>query len=313
MLLTNWLGTITSRIKKRRVFRSRDRRDIRKRWQSIVNNQISTTEVLEDRTMLTAPFFYNTGTTPTPNVTAGDSSATIDIPYYDFNGDPIIHGTSDPTAISIFKTGSPATPVSVVSASPVSGAGTYFVTVRYTFDAPAGTWTSADDGTYVVNMNGGIIGNSNAEYISSGYLFSFNVDLNSPPTSTNNTVTTDEDIAYTFSASDFNYSDVDGDPLGYVRIAGLPTAGALKLNGVDVSTNQAISKANIDAGLLKFTSVANANGAGYASFGFGVYDGKVFSVASSTMTIDVTAVNDAPTMSSNSNRPTKCTLTCIVF
>uniref|UniRef100_UPI003A91A19C LamG-like jellyroll fold domain-containing protein n=1 Tax=Gimesia sp. TaxID=2024833 RepID=UPI003A91A19C len=56
MLLTNWLNTLTSRIRKRRVFRSRDRRDIRRRWQSIVKNQISTTEALEDRTLLTTVF-----------------------------------------------------------------------------------------------------------------------------------------------------------------------------------------------------------------------------------------------------------------
>ena len=58
MLLTNWLGTLTSHIKKRPLFRSRDRSAIRRCWQAAVNNQISTTEVLEDRTLLTtaAPF-----------------------------------------------------------------------------------------------------------------------------------------------------------------------------------------------------------------------------------------------------------------
>ncbi|QDT41650.1 hypothetical protein Pan241w_17130 [Gimesia alba] len=53
MLLTNWLNSLTSRIKKRPVFRSRDRRAIRRRWQAIVKNQIATTEALEDRTLLT--------------------------------------------------------------------------------------------------------------------------------------------------------------------------------------------------------------------------------------------------------------------
>ncbi|QDV49759.1 golvesin C-terminal-like domain-containing protein [Gimesia fumaroli] len=53
MLLTNWLNTLTSRIKQRPVFRSRDRRAIRRRWQAIVDNQIATTEALEDRTLLT--------------------------------------------------------------------------------------------------------------------------------------------------------------------------------------------------------------------------------------------------------------------
>ncbi|QDT78380.1 hypothetical protein Mal35_18290 [Gimesia maris] len=82
MLLTNWLNTLTSRIRKRRVFRSRDRRDIRKRWQSIVHNQISTTEALEDRTLLTTFFVDDdytgasdfTGTDTDP-VTGGDQNA----------------------------------------------------------------------------------------------------------------------------------------------------------------------------------------------------------------------------------------------
>lgn len=82
MLLTNWLNTITSRISKRRVFRSRDRRDIRKRWQSIVHNQISTTEALEDRTLLTTFFVDDdytgasdfTGTDTDPG-TGGDQNA----------------------------------------------------------------------------------------------------------------------------------------------------------------------------------------------------------------------------------------------
>jgi|GEM_PF-5748335 len=53
MLLSNWLGTLTSRIKKRPVYRSRDRRALRRRWQAAVHNQIATTEILEDRTLLT--------------------------------------------------------------------------------------------------------------------------------------------------------------------------------------------------------------------------------------------------------------------
>ena len=43
-----------------------------------------------------------------------------------------------------------------------------------------------------------------------------------------------------------------------------------------------------------FTPAAEANGAGYASFAFRVNDGTVDAVATNTVTIDVTAVNDAP-------------------
>ncbi|QDU03547.1 hypothetical protein V6x_32680 [Gimesia chilikensis] len=53
MLLTNWLGNLTSRILKRPVYRSRERRSLRRRWQAVVNNQIVAAESLEDRTLLT--------------------------------------------------------------------------------------------------------------------------------------------------------------------------------------------------------------------------------------------------------------------
>ncbi|MEQ8852381.1 hypothetical protein, partial [Gimesia sp.] len=56
MLLTNWLGNLTSRILKRPVYRSRERRSLRRRWNSIVTNRISTAEALEDRTLLTSLF-----------------------------------------------------------------------------------------------------------------------------------------------------------------------------------------------------------------------------------------------------------------
>ncbi|WP_197993345.1 LamG-like jellyroll fold domain-containing protein, partial [Gimesia aquarii] len=71
MLLTNWLNALTSRIKKRPTFRSRDRRAIRRRWQAAVNNQISTTEVLEDRTLLTT-FSLQSKLLPDPAVTPED-------------------------------------------------------------------------------------------------------------------------------------------------------------------------------------------------------------------------------------------------
>ena len=45
---------------------------------------------------------------------------------------------------------------------------------------------------------------------------------------------------------------------------------------------------------LTYTPPANANGAGYASFTFKVNDGTDDSAVASTMTINVTAVNDLP-------------------
>jgi Tol biopolymer transport system component len=118
--------------------------------------------------------------------------------------------------------------------------------------------------------------------------------VNDAPTAANNTVVTNEDTDYVFTAADFNFSDVDGDTLASVQITSLESAGSLQLSGVDVTLNQVISKADIDAGNLTFTPAADANGAGYASFGFSVNDGTVDSASSYTMTVDVTAANDAP-------------------
>ena len=52
--------------------------------------------------------------------------------------------------------------------------------------------------------------------------------------------------------------------------------------------------AQIAAGLLVFTPAANANGASYAQIGFAVSDGALLDTTPNTLTINVTAVNDAP-------------------
>ncbi len=120
---------------------------------------------------------------------------------------------------------------------------------------------------------------------------------NTPPEASDNTVTIDEDTAYTFDAADFNFSDTDaGGALASVKVTGLETAGALRLSGADVTQDQVITAADIDADNLTFTPAANANGDPYASFQFSVNDGTADSAVSYTMTIDVTPVNDAPTV-----------------
>ena len=115
----------------------------------------------------------------------------------------------------------------------------------------------------------------------------------SAPTASNSSVMTNEDTAYTFAASDFNFSDPDvGDALASVTVVTLPAAGTLALDGAVVTAGQSVPAADI--GKLAFTSAANANGTGYASFTFKVSDGTNES-ASYTMTVNVTAVNDPAT------------------
>jgi hypothetical protein len=100
--------------------------------------------------------------------------------------------------------------------------------------------------------------------------------VNDAPTASNRTITTNEDTARALAVADFGFADVDaGNTLQSVTLTSLPTAGSLKLNGVAVTANQVVSVADITAGHLIFTPAANANGLGYASFGFKVSDGSV--------------------------------------
>ena len=118
---------------------------------------------------------------------------------------------------------------------------------------------------------------------------------NAAPVATNSEVTTAEDTTYTFAATDFGFTDSDGDGLVSVEVVTVPGAGSLTLNSVAVNVEDTVTKAQLDAGELEYAPVANANGAGYASFTFKVSDGTDESAAAATMTINVTAVNDDPT------------------
>jgi sugar lactone lactonase YvrE len=111
-------------------------------------------------------------------------------------------------------------------------------------------------------------------------------DLNEVPTSTDNTVTTPIDAAYTFTAADFNFSDQDsGDSLTKVQIVTLEAAGSLELSGVAVTQGQEIAIADINAGNLKFVPGAGESGDGYADFQFKVHDGTQYSEATSTVSL----------------------------
>ena len=120
--------------------------------------------------------------------------------------------------------------------------------------------------------------------------------VNAAPTAADQTVTTNEDTAYTFSAADFNFADTDtGNTLSNVKIVTLPASdkGMLKLDNTAVTAQQSVSKADLDADKLTFTPVANANG--QARFTFKVSDGTDESASAYAMTVDVTTVNDAAT------------------
>ncbi len=124
--------------------------------------------------------------------------------------------------------------------------------------------------------------------------------VNDAPTASNFTVTTLEDVSWVAQLSDFTsvYSDPESTPLASITITGLASAGTLEFfNGtswVAVTLNQVITSASLNSGFLRLRPVANANGLNYATFRFTVSDGAASSSPASTVTLNVTAVNDAP-------------------
>ena len=142
-----------------------------------------------------------------------------------------------------------------------------------------------------------------SDFSASDYTLTVNVTpVNDPPTGSANSVSTNEDITYTFAAADFTvgYSDPETDPFAEIRITSLESVGSLLLGGVAVTLNQVITLAQLNANQLTFVPVANQSGSPYDSFDFEVGDGSDFSVSDYTLTVNVTPVNDPPTGSANS-------------
>ncbi|MBI3898161.1 MAG: DUF4347 domain-containing protein [Gammaproteobacteria bacterium] len=124
---------------------------------------------------------------------------------------------------------------------------------------------------------------------------------NTAPTGSDATITTAEDVAYVFDVTDFGFNDADvGDSLSAVRIDMLPVNGTLTLAGAAVSAGQIVTAADLVAGNFVYTSAANANGVAYASIRFSVCDQSAcFAASPNRLTIDVTPVNDAPVLATN--------------
>ena len=131
-------------------------------------------------------------------------------------------------------------------------------------------------------------------------------NVNDAPSGADNTVATVRDGTYVFTASDFGYSDIDGDAFSSVLFSGVPTAGTLFVDanndnivdgGEAITAPNSVSLTIINNGRVKYQPVAGASGAGYATFTFAVQDdggtadgGIDTDQAPNTMTIDV---NDA--------------------
>ncbi|MBU1099354.1 MAG: choice-of-anchor D domain-containing protein [Bacteroidetes bacterium] len=121
-------------------------------------------------------------------------------------------------------------------------------------------------------------------------------NFNTPPTGADDAITTSEDTQHIFAVADFTFNDVDSDGFAGIEIESLETAGVLQYNGSDVT----VSLDCPDVTLLSFDPVANESGLPYATFTFKVKDDRgAYSVATYTMSINVTDVVDVPVVSVN--------------
>ena len=109
-----------------------------------------------------------------------------------------------------------------------------------------------------------------------------------------------EDTELTFFASDFTFTDADGNSLSSVKILSLPATdkGTLTFSGMALTSGdlpQTVPAAQLNS--LKYVPPANENGGAipFTSFTFRVNDGTDDSAATYTLSLFVHRVNDAAT------------------
>ena len=123
--------------------------------------------------------------------------------------------------------------------------------------------------------------------------------VNDVPVALASNVTTNEDTAKVFSVSDFLFNDVEGNSLVSITVNSQALASGDMLTvdqgvgAVAVTNGLTITAAQIPS--LKYSPLANANGTARSTFSFKVNDAGLGTV-SATMTINVTPVNDAPSV-----------------
>ncbi|MDO6963179.1 calcium-binding protein [Rhizobium alvei] len=102
----------------------------------------------------------------------------------------------------------------------------------------------------------------------------------------------DQKGSFSFKASDFTFSDADGDTLKYVVITSLATNGSLTFKGDAVEVGDKIAAGQLSK--LVYTAPTNKAGDDLASYGFQLEDSAGDLSLAKNITIDVNAVNTAP-------------------
>jgi VCBS repeat-containing protein len=131
------------------------------------------------------------------------------------------------------------------------------------------------------------------------------IEPNDAPAGTSSTAIILEDNALVLNATHFGFTDPNDNPantLMNVLITEITGAGKLMNNGIQIFAGATVSAADVADGGLKFVPNADANGAAAATISFKVQDnggtangGVDTDQTANTLTINITAQNDAPT------------------
>ncbi|MGW8464067.1 Ig-like domain-containing protein [Pseudomonas sp. CLCA07] len=270
------------------------------------------------------------GTVPTVTYTTNTgSTSTLNISVTPVNDPSVLTADTNTVLEDNIATGNVLTNDrdvdNVLSVAKFTVSGTEYTAGGTATIANVGTLTLGANGNYtftpVENWNGTV---PTVTYTTNtGSTSTLNISVtpvNEAPTAAPVNVTGTEDTSLILGWSTFGVSDVDSPATSLgVKITGLPVEGKLQyLNGstwTDLTPNQTITKADIDAGKLRFMPDANESGANgynsgtgnnladYAQIQFQPTDGTLLG-STGTIKIDITPVADAPTLNVASNNVT---------
>ena len=173
---------------------------------------------------------------------------------------------------------------STVVLTSASSNGTWTVSNGNITYTPAPHFVGTATNTYTVKDNDNLTSNTASITVTVS-------EVNDAPEAMASSITMPENTTHTFNESEFNFTDVENDPMSGITISSLPSLGTLLYNGTPVFFNQTIATSEIVN--LTYTPVINEYGSNYTSFNFKVNDVLSGSVTG-TMTINVTHVAGPP-------------------
>jgi len=158
---------------------------------------------------------------------------------------------------------------------------------------------SSPQGGYPITVSGGSDNNYNFTYVQG----TLTITPNFPPTLTDFSIQTPEDIPFTFTYTTFgnNFTSFSGSPIQYVKVISLPAQGTLFWKGTAVVAGAEIM---VEGGAINnFIYQPRSEFSGSDSFRWNAFDGTFSAAQNANVLITVLKVNDPPVLSNIETTP----------